>query len=275
MTQAIDAGASLAGRLCLEPLTVLDCPAEETVDIAAATGCRFLSFWVQSAGPQLPAACMVERAAAGQLARRLADSGVRPLNLEVFILAADTDVSQFRPALETGAALGAVSATALFRDIAEPGRRLEKFVELCQAAADCGLRVNIEFISYNVVGSLHAAAELARGSGQTNAGVVVDLLHLTRSGGSPAQIGEVDPRLVAHAQVCDGPASVTEEERKLEGSFNRLVPGEGAFPVRAFYEALPAIPIGVEVPWRAPGLSGLTPLERVQRIVGGLRAAVG
>jgi sugar phosphate isomerase/epimerase len=273
MTQ-IDPERSLDARLCLDPLTVLDCSAEETVDIAAAAGCRFLSFWVQPVA-QLPAACLVESAAVARVRRRLADCGVRPLNLEVFALAADTDVADFRPALETGAALGAASATAIFRDIADPGLRLEKFVALCQAAAAFGLRVNAEFIFYNVLGSLPAAADLARRSGQPNAGVVVDILHLMRSGGSPAQIGEVEPRLIAHAQVCDGPASVTEEARRLEGSFNRLTPGEGAFPVRAFCDALPPIPIGVEVPWRTPSLSGLTPMERVRLVAGGLRRTVG
>src|ERR1019366_2981906 len=93
-------GATMTEReepeLCLEPLTVLDCTAEEGVAIAAAAGCRLASIWVQPPGVDLPAKCFVQDDATAELVRRsLADHGVRALNLESFDLAPDTDIPQF------------------------------------------------------------------------------------------------------------------------------------------------------------------------------------
>jgi len=258
--EAIDA-------FCLEPLTVLDVPAEETVGLAAATGCRFMSLWVQSPQPDYPARCLVE---SGPLARRvaqsLADNGIRARNLEVFAISPDTDVSLFRPALEIGASLGAQSATALLRE-GDFTRRVDQFVALCQLGAQYNLQINAEFVSYHSLGSLDQAVELIAAAKQPNAGIVVDLLHLTRSGGSPEQVRRMDPALIGHAQVCDGPATIRLEDRPFESASDRMIPGEGDFPVRAFLDALPPAPLGLEVPFKAAAFEGMSPLARVTRLV--------
>lgn len=261
---------------CLDPLTVLDCEPEETVTLAAASGCRFVSLWVQSPGANFPAQCQVSDAAtAERVRRRMQAEGVRPLNLEVFDLTPGADVPSYGRALDMGAAMGARCATAIFRGHTEPERMLEQFVELCQLAGRFGLRVNAEFISYQSLGSLAQTLELLDRAAQPNAGIVIDILHLVRSGGSTEEVRGLDTRLVGHAQMCDGPATIRPEDRSVESGSNRQVPGEGEFPIRGFYEALPPIPLGLEVPFKSTAFQGLTPRERVERVVRSTRRAIG
>jgi sugar phosphate isomerase/epimerase len=262
-------------ELCLEPLTVLDCTPEEGVAIAAAAGCRLASVWVQPPGVELPAQCFIlDDATVRRVRRSLAENGVRPLNLEAFDIAPDTDISQFRSALERGAELGAVGASAIFRNNPDPAHRADQLGELCELAAPFKLRVNVEFISYRTLSTLEEAVDLIARAGRPNAGITVDLLHLARSGGTPDQLRRVDPKLIGHAQLCDGPATIDPDQRLAESIGTRLAPGEGELPVRAFVEALPPMPVGLEVPWKTPTLQGLTPLERVQRIVRSTRRAL-
>lgn len=260
---------------CLEPLTVMDRPAEEGVRIAAASGCRFASLWVQRPGVDWPIQCLVETT---EMAKRigavLAGEGVAPLNLEVFELTRRTAVSSYRPALEIGALLGAQGATAIFRDEAEPQDRLELLVEFAQLAAAFNLRANVEFISYLGVRTLRETLGLLAQAGQPNLGVVIDLLHHVRSGGSVDDIRAMDRSLIGHAQICDGPATVSAEVQRREGGADRMIPGQGDFPVRAFIEALPPMPVGLEAPFGSSAFLGLTPLERVRRFVEASRQAL-
>jgi sugar phosphate isomerase/epimerase len=261
---------------CLEPLTVLDCGAEEGVEIAAAAGCRYASQWVQPPGFDLPMRCLVEdRATADRVRASLAANGVRPLNIEVFQLTPETEVASFRRPLEIGASLGAAAATVIFTGTPEAGQRVDQFVEFCRLAAEFGLRANVEFSLRLSPYTLVETEKLIRRAAQPNAGIVVDILHLMRSGGSIDQLGRTAPELVGHAQLCDGPATISPEAQPLEGLYNRMPPGEGTFPIRAFCEALPHVPLGLEVPPTSDAVRGLTPEERVLRIANSARRALG
>jgi hypothetical protein len=53
----------------------------------------------------------------------------------------------------------------------------------------------------------------------------------------------------------------------IEAGTNRLLPGEGSFTVREFVEALPPMPLGLEVPPGSDAFQGLDPLDRVRKLV--------
>jgi sugar phosphate isomerase/epimerase len=102
---------------------------------------------------------------------------------------------------------------------------------------------------------------------KTNGGILVDTLHVIRSGGGAATLAELDPKLIGSVQLCDAPLakapelSITDEART-----DRLPPGEGELPLHAMLDALPeSIPLAVEVPLtrRYPNLA---PLERARRV---------
>ena len=85
-----------------------------------------------------------------------------------------------------------------------------------------------------------------------NAAISVDILHLTRSGGSPEDLRVPDLPFGA-AQLCDGVADLPRDRWDHEGIAGRLVPGDGDFPIPAFLEALPpGVVVGLETPMGLP-----------------------
>ncbi len=82
--------------------------------------------------------------------------------------------------------------------------------------------------------------------------VLVDALHLQRSGGSPASLAAVPPELLPYGQLCDGPLLPVwpdDDDARVESRTDRLLPGEGEFPLRELIHSLPAgSALSVEAP---------------------------
>ncbi len=71
------------------------------------------------------------------------------------------------------------------------GRLAGNFSRLCAAANLRKVRVMLEFIPYSHIHSLAQAVALLVDVKPANAGVLVDALHLSRSGGSPADLANM------------------------------------------------------------------------------------
>jgi sugar phosphate isomerase/epimerase len=152
-------------------------------------------------------------------------------------------------------------------------RTTERFCELCERAQPYGLHVCLEFAIYTGVRTLADAAGLVKNCGYTNASVLIDALHFSRSGGVPSDVAALDTSLFRYAQICDAAAVIPSEPGDLirEARTGRLLPGEGALPLRELVAALPAsIPLAIEAPVRAT--AGLPALERAQRAYRSMRA---
>ena len=83
------------------------------------------------------------------------------------------------------------------------------------------------------------------------AGVLVDALHVARSGTTVEDIAAIPRELLHYAQICDGPAltPATHAEMIYDARENRQLPGEGGIALAPLFAALPAdLPIAVEVP---------------------------
>lgn len=252
-------------QLCLEPLPVLDVPVAEAIDMAAAAGFAYMSLWVNSPTPQFEAPCRVEQHAAPALARRLKDAGISVRNLEVFRVGPGTDISLYAAPLALGAELGARTATAIARN--GSSETAESLSRLTQLAAGLGIRINVEFLSYRGPTSLSQVVDLVACTGGAGTGILVDILHLVRTGGSVEEMRALDQELIGHVQLCDGPLAVPAEGLEHESASDRMLPGTGEFPVAAFIEALPAVSIGLEIPRTSAAFRGLTPKERVATLL--------
>jgi sugar phosphate isomerase/epimerase len=117
--------------------------------------------------------------------------------------------------------------------------------------------VDLECMAWRRVASLPDAVRVVEAAGRPNGGALVDALHLSRTGGSPADLAGVPPGLIASAQLCDAPAErpATEEAIIKEARSGRLPPSEGALPLRELVAALPdhaalsvEVPMGDEAP---------------------------
>lgn len=264
-------------ELSLAHLSVLDATPPELVTVAAAAGFRKIGIRIY-ATPSVgvpPYDILSNTPMLRETLARLTGTGVTVLDVE--FLRFEPEIPQGVPEgfLESAARLGAQHVLVMSAEPLE-ARTLERFCDLCERAQRYGLNVCLEFAIYTGVKTLAGAARLVKKSGCANASVLIDALHFSRSGGWPSDIAGIDASLFKYAQISDAVAAIPIEAPDLirEARTGRLLPGEGALPLRDLVAALPAtIPLAIEAPDRKT--SGLPGLERAQRAYRAIQALLG
>ena len=257
----------------LAPLTVGRPPCGELADAAAAAGFGRVGLTLRlpdgAAAPELTDARSRRR-----LRARLDDLGVRVLDAGVLVVAPETAPADDEALVGAAAELGADRLVALVRDT-DPARAAERLAAACATAAQAGVRVGVEPMPYSACRTLAAARALVAASGAPGAGIVVDLLHLFRSGGTVADLDGLEPAEVVLVQLCDGRTAAPPPSRlRAEALGDRCYPGRGGLPVR---EALAALPDGVPVTVEAPVAADADrpPAERARSAAAALAALRG
>ena len=97
--------------LSLAHLSELDVPPLELVELAARAGFASIGLRTSPASPGGVVYPLRTAAEQAEMRRRLADNGVKVLEVEMVPLSAATRVADYRPMLETGAAIGASRLT--------------------------------------------------------------------------------------------------------------------------------------------------------------------
>lgn len=251
-------------RLTLGYLTVSDVPPTRLVELAAAAGFTSVGLRVTGRRPGDPYEPVVGNVAAIELIRRqLADTGLALSNISSYHLYPEIGFDQYRPVFETTAALGAANMVCGCYD-ADESRFADAFARLSEEATRFGIRLSLEFVPFSKCPTLAQAQRAVAATGG-KAAILIDNLHLQRSGGAPRDIHGVDARDLAFAQICDAPAELPAgTDLATEARTGRLFPGDGALPIDAFLDALPPdIEIEVETPVAA--LAALPPLERLRQ----------
>ena len=234
--------------LSLAHLTVLDVAPTALFDLAAEAGYQNVGIRVLPAVPGA-IAYPLSHASVIEWRRRLADAGVGIHDVEFIPLTADVRIGDYAQTLALAAELGAKRLN-VSGDDANFDRLAERFGALCDLAADAGIGVDLEFMRFRIVGTLRQALDVVTRAGRPNGRLLIDVLHLFRSGGTAEMLANVPADVLGSVQLCDAPsqdptdAGIADEARQ-----GRLFPGEGGLPLIAFLNALPGdIPVGVEVP---------------------------
>jgi len=181
--------------------------------------------------------------------RACADSGISLLDAEVVSITANTTWSELQAVVDTAAELGFGFIQTVIED-PEERRAADRVAALADLAATAQMRIALEFMRFRAVTDLQSAMRLIRLTGRPNVQVLVDALHLARSGGTPEQVAALAPDSIALAQLCDAPADAPPADLLAqEARTARLYPGEGALPLSVFLDALPdGTPLSIEVP---------------------------
>jgi sugar phosphate isomerase/epimerase len=117
---------------------------------------------------------------------------------------------------------------------------------------------------------LATALATLRHAGPKKMRLVIDTLHLVRSGAGAKDIAALDSELIGYVQLCDGRMQATREQYMYEARFERMAPGAGEMPLLDILAALPRhLAVGLEIPMRAQAETGVGPLERLQPCVAG------
>lgn len=252
--------------LSLSPLTILDAAPPDQVAAGAAAGFDAVGIRVAPAADEKVWPMLGDTPTMRETLARMADTGVGVLDVELIMLRPDLDRDAVLAVLDAGHRLGARFVLTLGYDPDE-ARLTDRFGWLCAQAAERGLRPGLEFMKYSPVQTLGAAVRIVRAAGHPAGSVLIDALHLRRSGGWPADLVGVPAELLPYGQLCDGPLDPvwpTDDEARLESRTGRLLPGDGEFSLTELIGALPpGGALSVEAPVAA--LAGRPPVERARR----------
>lgn len=242
--------------LGLAHFTALEVPPADLVSLAARSGFAFIGLRLHPAFPGAPFYMLPAGSDASRdMKRQLDDEGVRVYDIEFVVIGEDFVATSLAPMLEAASVLGA-RRLSVCGDDPDRARLVSSFSALCDVAAGFGMGVDLECMAWRKVASLPDAVEVVKAAGRSNGGVLVDALHLSRTGGSPNDVRAIPPSLIRSAQLCDAPASRPTSTDAIiqEARSRRLPPGEGALPLRDLLAALPDdTALSVEVPMENAG----------------------
>jgi len=250
----------IQGReLALAVLSLRGRPAEAIVRAAADAGFDSITLRIVEPKPGDHGHLVHDATARRSLHSLMDGEGVTLLDVEVVRLRPGTQLRFLLPALDAAAELGARHVLTVCDD-PEEERFLASLLALSSACEERGLTTALEFMRFSECRSFeHAVRTVQRGraAGAATLGVLVDALHLHRSGGTPEQVAAVAgefPELFPYVQLCDGPSKPPRggvAQIRDEAVTARLLPGDGELPLLRLLAALPAgIPASLETPVR-------------------------
>ncbi|MBT2249063.1 sugar phosphate isomerase/epimerase [Arthrobacter sp. BHU FT2] len=197
--------------------------------------------------------------------RRLDDTGLTVLDVEVLRLRPDKDPAEALHILDAAAELGATYALVNCND-PDRARLTKRVQELCQEADQRGLKLGIEFMIFSEVTTLEDALGLLKEVDHPALVIVLDALHFQRSGGTPTQLASIPSTILPYAQLCDGPLLPIwppHDQAIREARTNRLLPGDGEIPLHDILDYLdPTAALSIESPF--PASDPRSPAEKAR-----------
>jgi sugar phosphate isomerase/epimerase len=252
--------------ICLAHLTLIELTPPQLVDAAAAAGFDLVSMRLAPASetehqhPMIGGTPMMRETLA-----RLRDLEVRVNDVELVRLTAATDVTALEPLVAAAAELGARHEDVAGDDTDEAGLA-RSLAALCALGDRYGVKMGLEFMPWRGIRDIASARRVLAAAGA--GGIIVDAIHLDRSGGTAAEVAAIPPAQWAYFQICDAPALRPRDEAELlfQARQARLAPGTGGLDLVGMLRAIPAhLVVSIETPMHGlPGL--LPPVQRARML---------
>jgi sugar phosphate isomerase/epimerase len=257
-----------AAEVALAPLTVGRPEAPEMVAAAEAGGFDRLGMSLWTPDGRLDATCTDGRPLRSTT-RALSRAGLEVTDVGVVVLTGRLDLGKVRRVMEVGRELGARRLVVINRE-PQPARACAALAAVTDLAHELDMLVGLEFMPYSATPDIAAAVALVRAVASPRAGLVLDVLHLCRSGGGPEDASRVPVPLVL-VQLCDAAGCAPPAGRlRAESLTDRRYPGHGDLPLRAVVAGVPAgVPMTLEAPVARDAC--LSPAERARRGAAALR----
>ncbi|MCD1618584.1 sugar phosphate isomerase/epimerase family protein [Salipiger marinus] len=234
--------------LSVAHLTALDLPPPAFIEAAAragfdGVGLRLLAVTDDSPGYPLRGAALRATQAA------MAATGLAVRDIEFLKITPDLRPADQGWLFDMGADLGARHLITAPYD-PDPARLADRLAALAEMGQARGLGVVLEFFPWTDVPDLPSALQVLRAAGP-GVQLLVDSLHLDRSGSRLDDLARVPPGLLPFAHLCDAPVAPPYSTAELltTAREDRLPPGAGGIDLRGFLAALPPdLPLALEVP---------------------------
>lgn len=253
--------------LSLASLTVLELSPPQMVEVAARAGYSHVGLRLEPAtAEEYHFPLVADGDLRRQTLRRLRDTGIAVLDVEILRLKPQTVVADFEKLLAVGAEFGASELLVAGNDPDEQ-RLTDNFAALCDLAAPYGLHPHLEFMPWTDARNLEQALRIVANADRENAAVLVDAFHFDRSGSRLEDLAHVAPVRLRYAQLCDvaGPRPADMAEILRQARNERRFPGEGDCDLHGLLRSLPAnIPLSLEIPTVKLLEQGVSGLHRAQ-----------
>lgn len=239
--------------LALAHLTALDLAPPALVRAAATTGYAKVGLRMHPAAPGAVDYYSAPGSSAFlELNAVLNGEGIEVHDIEMVSIDGKFRASDYRSLLEAGQALGA-TALNVSGDDEDRSRLTDNFAALCEEADAFNMRVELEFMRWRTIGTLQQAVAIVNGANAGNGRILLDALHLFRSGGNIETLKSIDRSLIGSLQLCDARGAIPSDDEAIifEARQNRLAPGDGELPLSELVEHLadlPGLQWGVETP---------------------------
>jgi sugar phosphate isomerase/epimerase len=240
----------MANEFSLAHLTVLPCSPPEMVNIAAKAGYNYVSFRITSVTAEEESyPLMNDRTMMRETKQRLADTGLKVLDVELARLDPATEPETYQLLFEVCGELAARAVIAQLPD-SDRARAVDRFGRLCDLAAPYGLTVDLEFPSWTETPDLPAAVSVLETVRRPNAGILVDTLHFDRSRSSLEELEQLPREWFHFVHLCDAPKEIpaTTDGVIRTARSERLPIGEGELDLRAILQRIPPVPYSLEIP---------------------------
>jgi len=190
--------------------------------------------------------------------------GVRISSISGYYISPATEAQHLLRNVEAARRVGAplIMQGCFEPDLARVARLLAGYA---RAAADAGVRIAIEFMPMSALKNMPDTLDVIEQSGAAGVGLLVDALHLARSGARPADVAALAPGRVPIVQLCDAaaqrPASLSLFDEAMQG---RMYLGDGGLDLAGLVRALPP---GTELELETPVVAdaALAPAEKARR----------
>ncbi|MCV7194956.1 sugar phosphate isomerase/epimerase family protein [Mycobacterium angelicum] len=252
-------------------LSVFGLPPVKFVDLAADLECRCISMWVRGSAlvplGYPPFSLRDDAALRKDLVAALHHRGVTISLGDGFLVLPNAEAADLCPDLDVLAELGAARINVVSLD-PDTSRTFDQFGALAGLAAERGLATVVEPVPGLTVGDLPTALAAVAHVGRPDFQLLIDTMHLVRSGASVCDLAAVDAGLIGYAQLNDTTLQPRADNYMEEAMFERMVPGQGELPLRDILSVLPAgIVLELEVPQRLSALAGVGPADRLRPCV--------
>ena len=265
----------MTDRLGIGMLSVFALSPLQLVDVAADLGCRYISTVVQ--GQPLvplgfaPYSLKDDVGLRKDLLAAMAHRGVTISLGDGFLVLPGAEMRKFSTDLDVLGELGVpwINTVSLDPDL---NRTFDQFAALTELAAQRGIQTAVEPVPGLTIADLPTALAAREHVGRPDFRLLIDTMHLVRSGYGAADLAALDPEYIGYAQLCDTTLRPRIDNYSEEAIFERMVPGAGELPLRDIISALPPdIVIELEIPQRSLALAGVSPVDRLRPCVAAAR----
>ncbi|MDE2303122.1 MAG: sugar phosphate isomerase/epimerase [Sphingomonadales bacterium] len=261
--------------LGIENISVFGLPPVAFVTLAADLGCQHISTGLASFDFGVcdypPYSLRDDAALRREMIAVMRDRGISISLGEGLTIRPGATARDYARDLDLFVELGAerINTVSMDPDFA---RTCDEFARLTELGVARGLRVTTELAPSLTVNSLPLALEAVRRVGHPEFRLLIDTMHVIRSGSTRADVAALDPDVIDYIQICDASRAPRCASYHEEAMFERMVPGEGELELADLVAVLPADRVyAIEVPQRSEARAGKGPMERLGRCVAAVR----